>query len=102
MSQFQPKRLFIYSDSGVFTLIHSVKSRTICGYLHIILYTSLRFLYVNHFWLFKIVFKFSGDVEENPVPTPSSSQSFSICHWSLNSISADNYIKLLHLLINLM
>ena len=41
--------------------------------------------------------KLSGDVEENPAPAPSSSQSFSICHWSLNSISAGNYIKLLHL-----
>ena len=57
----------------------------------------MRFLYVNHFWLFKIVLKLSGDVEENPAPAPSSSQSFSICHWSLNSISAGNYIKLLHL-----
>ena len=42
----------------------------------------------------KIVLKLSGDIEENPGPKPSSSQSFSICHWNLNSISAHNYIKL--------
>ena len=59
-----------------------------------ILQISLIFLYVNHFWFFKIIFKLSGDVEENAGPKPSSSQSFSICHWNLNSISAHNYIKL--------
>ena len=74
--------LFIYSDSvlGVFTFIHSVvTSRTICGYLHIPLHISLIFLYANHFCFFKIAVKLSGDVEENPEPKPSSSQSFSIC-----------------------
>ena len=38
--------------------------------------------------------KLSGDVEENPGPKPSSSQSFSICHWNLNSSSAHSYMKL--------
>ena len=38
--------------------------------------------------------KVSGDVEENPEPKPSSSQSSSICNWNLSSISAYNYIKL--------
>ena len=38
--------------------------------------------------------KLCGDVEENPGPKLSSKQVFSICHWSLNSISAHNYIKL--------
>ena len=38
--------------------------------------------------------KLSGDVEENSGPKPSSSQSFPICHWNLNSISAHNYMKL--------
>ena len=71
-----------------------VKSRTICGHLHIILHISLIFLYVNHFWLFKIVLKLSGRFEGNLRPKPSSSQNFSICHWNFNSISAHNYIKL--------
>ena len=57
------------------------------------LYISILLLYANHFWLDEIVLKISGDIEENPGPKPSSNQSFSICHWSLNNISAYNYIK---------
>ena len=47
-----------------------VKSRTICGYLHKILHITLIFLYVNHFWFFRIALKLSGDVEENPGSKP--------------------------------
>ena len=36
----------------------------------------------------------SGDKEFNPGPNPGSSQSFSICHWNLNSMSAHNYSKI--------
>ena len=71
-----------------------VQSRRICGYLHIILHISLISFYVNHFWFFKIVLKRSGNVAENTGPKPSSSQSFSCCHWNLNSISGRNYMKL--------
>ena len=67
--------------------------RTIDTCLHLILYISILILYANHFWLEEIVLKLSGDIEENPGPKPSSNQSFSICHWNLNSISAHNYIK---------
>ena len=38
--------------------------------------------------------KLCGNVEENLGPKASSNQSFSICHWNLDSISAHNYIKL--------
>ena len=41
-----------------------------------------------------MVFQNCGNVEENPARKPSSSQSFSICHWNFNSISTHNYIKL--------
>ena len=85
--------LIVYLESSLSYIVR-VKSRTICGYLHILLHISLIFLYANHFWFFKIAVKLSGDVEENPGPKPSSSQSFSICHWNLNSISAHNYMKL--------
>ena len=61
--------------------------------LNLILYISILVLYANCFWLDKIVLKLSGDIEENPGPKPISNQSFSICHWNLNSISAHNYIK---------
>ena len=56
--------LIVYLESSL-SYIAKVKSRTICGYLHIILHISLIFLYVNHFWFFKIVLKLSGDIEEN-------------------------------------
>ena len=36
----------------------------------------------------------SGDIEMNPGPKPSSCNKFYICHWNLNSISTDNFIKL--------
>ena len=36
----------------------------------------------------------SADIETNPLPTLSSGQCFSICHWSLNSIKAHNFAKL--------
>ena len=55
-------------------------------------YISLIFLYANQFWFFKIAVKLNGDAEENP--GPESNQSFSICHWNLNSISAHNDMKL--------
>ena len=56
--------LIVYLESSL-SYIAKVKSRTICGYLHIILHITLIFLYVNHFWFFKIVLKVSGDIEEN-------------------------------------
>ena len=89
--------LIVYLESSLSKIV-GVKSRTICGYQHVILHISLIFLYVNHFWFFKVVLKLSGDVEENPGP---------IFHWNLNSISAHNYIQLsllrvYDLLINLM
>ena len=36
----------------------------------------------------------SGDVEFNPGPRRSTDETFSICHWKLNSLSAYNYNKL--------
>ena len=69
------------------------KHRTIHTCLNLILYISILVLYANHFWLDEIVLKRSGDIEENQEPKASSNQSFSICHWNLNSISAHSYIK---------
>ena len=36
----------------------------------------------------------SGDIVFNPRPKPDPSQSFSICHWDLHSVSAHNYSKI--------
>ena len=35
-----------------------------------------------------------GDIKTNPGPKSNSCQSFSICHWNLNSISAHNFTRL--------
>ena len=51
-----------------------VKFRTIHTCLNIILYISILLLYANRFWLYEIVLKLSGDIEENPGPKPSSNQ----------------------------
>ena len=55
---------------------------------------NLTFLYIYLLWLFAIVFNRSGDIEKNPGPKAKSCQSFSICHWNLNSIPAHNFAKL--------
>ena len=43
-------------------------------------------------WFRPFLILLSGDIETNPGPKPG--QSFSICHWNLNSISAHNYTKI--------
>ena len=35
-----------------------------------------------------------GDIESNSGPRPNSGQSFSICHWNLNSIGAHYFSKI--------
>ena len=50
--------------------------------------------YVFHVWLYLILTKRSGDIEQNPGPKSDPCQSFSICHWNLNSISAHYFIKI--------
>ena len=52
----------------------------------------------DQFW-WKFLGKFDllmlcGDIESNPGPRPNSGQSFSICHWNLNSIAAHNFSKI--------
>ena len=45
-------------------------------------------------WFRPFLILLSGDIETNPGPKPVSGQSFSICHWNLNSISAHTYTKI--------
>ena len=64
---------------------------SICNFSRKILYLSRIGVYVHHIWLFLSTIRLSGDIEENP--GPNSNQTFSICHWNLNSIPAHNYLK---------
>ena len=45
-------------------------------------------------WLCSILITLSGDVETNPGPKRNSTETFSFCHWNLNSISSHNYVKM--------
>ena len=49
--------------------------------------------YVFHVWLYLVLTRRSGDIEKNPGPKSNSYQSISICVWNLNSISAQNFIR---------
>ena len=51
-------------------------------------------MFVFHLWLYLILTKRSGDIKQNSEPKPNFCQSFSICHWDHNSISAHNFIKI--------
>ena len=50
-------------------------------------------LYIRHIWLYSILVILSGDIEENPGSKFKSCQSFSICHWNVNSVPANNFGK---------
>ena len=69
-------------------------TRYVSSLLCNILYLTSIIVYTYHIWLYFIIIKRSGDLEENPGPHYNSCQSFSIFHWSLNSICANNFIKL--------
>ena len=55
-------------------------------YLRLALYIFMTVLYLRYIWLYSILVKLSGDVEENPGPKPKSCQSFWIYHWKVNSV----------------
>ena len=50
-------------------------------------------VYIQLIWLSLTIIRLSGDIEENPDPKCYSNQSFSICHWNINSVTARNYLK---------
>ena len=49
-------------------------------------------------WYFFRLLELGGGKEFNSGPKPDSSQSFSICHWNLNGMSAHNYSKVFSLI----
>ena len=53
---------------------------------------NLTCFYIYLFWLVYFLNR-SRDIEKDPGPKTKSCQSFSICHWNLNSISAHNFSK---------
>ena len=69
-------------------------TRYVSSLLFNILYLTSITVYTYHIWLYFIIIKRSGDLEENPGPHYNSCQSFSIFHSNLDSICAHNFIKL--------
>ena len=45
-------------------------------------------------WFYSILRTLSGDAETNPGPKRNPTETFSFCHWNLNSISSHNYVKI--------
>ena len=60
-------------------------------YLRLALCIFMTVIYLWYIWLYSILVKLSGDVEENPGLKPKPCQSFSGCHWNVNSVSAHNF-----------
>ena len=42
---------------------------------------------------YSISITLNGDAETNPGPKQNSTETFLFCHWNLNSISSDDYVK---------
>ena len=57
------------------------------------LYLTISISYVTELWFFVNSILLSGDVELHPGPDTSSSQTLSIYHWNLNSLSVRNFEK---------
>ena len=86
--------LLLFSKSFCFTILLRKNIKIINILLLRIIHIYALSTYASHIWLYLILTKRSGDIEQNPGPKSNSSQSFSICHWNLNSISAHNFIKI--------
>ena len=84
----------LFPEGLKFLSLLRVEFCTIHICVNLILYVIKLLLYANHFWLYEIVLKLSGDTEEHPGPKPWSNLSYSIFHWNLSSISVHNYIKI--------
>ena len=84
--------IFFAINSRLFFFAITIIFRKVRLQLITLLY-SVMIVNVILWYLFRLL-ELSGDIEFNPGPKPDSSQSFSICHWNLNSMSAHNYSKI--------
>ena len=67
---------------------------SICNFLRNILYLRMIGVFFHHICLCLTIIWLSVDIAENLGPKHNSNQSFFICHWNLNSITAHNYLKI--------
>ena len=85
--------LLIWINWSFVNLVH-IRARFINLSVVRSFYFCVLLTFVHHIWLYLITSNGSEDIEKNPGPKPNSCQNFSICHWNLNSISAQNFLKL--------
>ena len=62
--------------------------------LRLALYICMTVLYLRYIWLYLILVKLNCAVEENLGLKLRPRQSFSICHWNINSVFAGNFSKI--------
>ena len=60
-----------------------------CTCPHVLMFFCPLLLFIS-----VILLLLSGDIETNPGPDPGYLNSFSFCHWNLNSITAHNFLKM--------
>ena len=83
----------LISSSWFFINLLWIKARFISLSVFRISFICILLAFIHHIWLYFIIFNRRGDIEKNLGPKLNSYQSFSICHWNLNSISAHNFLK---------
>ena len=49
---------------------------------------------IQFIWVHALLIRLSGDIEMNAGPKPNLCHKFSVCHWNLNSLAADYYLKI--------
>ena len=86
--------ILLISSSWSFLNLLQIKATFISLLVLRISYICILLALIHHIWLYLIIFDWSGDAEKNLELKPNSYQSFSICHWNLNSSSVHNFLKL--------
>ena len=89
--------LLIFLIIWVITFIMFLVNQCIIRLRHVTFqrrnHTSLYFQVV-YFWYTASILLLSGDIETNPGPFSSNLESLNICHWNLNSVATENFIKI--------
>ena len=101
--KFSSKQIIIYSFYFLFMLLilflyHFLKS-LFTSFIIVTHRRSLNTIFFNfqstfYIWHVGTMIFLSGDIEKNPGPIINYAQGFKICHWNLNSIPTDNFVKI--------
>ena len=78
----------------IFTVFNNIIHRR--SFLNVTFYIFQSSFYF-YLWHISSLIYLSGDIETNPGPLTNYSQGFKICHWNLNSLATDNFVKIPHL-----